>query len=66
MARRNSMNIFVAQDGFVYDYKEPRFATIIDEEGEHQEEEHLYAKRLFLGAFDDITNYKLVKDPKGE
>ena len=66
MARRNTMQAFIAQDGYVYDYAVPRMAKIIDQEGnEHEEEEHLYAKRLFLGTFDDIKNYKLVKDPKG-
>ena len=67
MARRNSMTVFEATKGYVYDYKEPRIATIIGPDGEeHKEVEHLYSKRLFLGAFDDIKNYILVKDPKGE
>lgn len=65
MAKRNSMNIFNAPEGFVYDYAEPVIVTITDKDGiSHEEEEHLYAKQLYLGSFDYIEHYKLVKDPK--
>lgn len=53
---------YEAPKGYVYDYKEPRY-IIIDGE---QIEEHLYAKYLVISKRDDIKNYKLVKDSKGE
>lgn len=43
-----------ADEGFVFDWKDPRF--IENEEGE-QIQEHLYAKTLFIGANDNIENY---------
>lgn len=65
MAKRTIVNIFNAPQGFVYDYKEPRYINVKDKEGNiTQEEEHLYASQLYLGSFDYIDNYKLVKDPK--
>lgn len=67
MAKRNITSIFTAPEGYVYDYSEPKMATFKDKDGnEYQEEEHLYAKQLYLGSFDFIEHYKLVKDPKGE
>lgn len=59
------MTAYVAPDGYVYDYLEPHIAIIIDTNGEKIEtEEHLYAKYLYLGKFDDINSYKVVKDPR--
>lgn len=59
--------MYKAPDGYVYDYAEPRYATIINENGETTtEQEHLYVKYLSLSASDNIDKYILVKDPKGE
>ena len=49
-----------ADDGMVFDWKEPRF--IEDENGE-QVQEHLYAKTLFIGGNDTIENYIEVVKP---
>ena len=50
-----------ADEGFVFDWKEPRFHE--DENGE-QVQEHLYAKTLFIGAHDNIENYIEVEEVK--
>ena len=44
-----------ADEGMVFDWKEPRF--IEDEDGKPIEQEHLYAKTLFIGEHDSIDNY---------
>jgi len=52
-----------ADEGFVFDWKEPRFITQLDEEGKEIEvQEHLYAKTLFIGGNDNIENYIEVKE----
>lgn len=43
-----------ADEGCVFDWKEPRF--IEDEEG-NQIQEHLYSNTLFIGGNDNILNY---------
>lgn len=43
-----------ADEGKVFDWKEPRF--IENEEGE-KVQEHLYATTLFIGGNDSIDNY---------
>lgn len=47
-----------ADEGKVFDWKEPRF---IEEENENGEviktQEHLYATTLFIGGNDSIDNY---------
>lgn len=43
-----------ADEGKVFDWKEPRF--IEDEDG-NETQEHLYAKTLFIGEHDNIENY---------
>lgn len=48
-----------ADEGYVFDWKEPRF--IEDENGE-QIQEHLYAKTLFIGGNDNIDNYVEVEE----
>ena len=53
---------YEAPEGYVYDYKEPRYITL---DGE-QIEDHLYCKYLILNRRDSIDNYKLVIEPKGE
>lgn len=48
-----------ADEGKVFDWKEPRFIETKNEEtGEIEEiQEHLYARTLFIGANDSIDNY---------
>ena len=45
---------YEADEGFVFDWKEPRF--IEDKEG-NKIQEHLYAKTIFIGLHDSIDNY---------
>lgn len=52
-----------ADEGMVFDWKEPRFHE--DENGE-QIQEHLYAKTLFIGSFDNIDNYVEIEMPAEE
>ena len=55
-----------ADDGYVFDWKEPRFVEQ-EVEGELvQVQEHLYAKTLFIGGNDDILNYEEVPVPTEE
>ena len=49
-----SLTRYDADDGKVFDWKEPRFNE--DENG-NQMQEHLNVKTLFLGHTDSITNY---------
>ena len=49
-----SLTRYDADEGKVFDWKEPRFTE--DEDG-NQVQEHLNAKTLFLGHTDSITNY---------
>ena len=57
-----------ADDGKVFDWAEPRYQEVpIDEEhpelGTKQgEQEHLYAKTLFIGGNDTIDNYIEVNE----
>lgn len=50
-----------ADEGKVFDWAEPRFQE--NEKGE-QVQEHLYAKTLFIGGTDSISNYIEVDEPK--
>lgn len=43
-----------ADEGKVFDWKEPRF--IEDADG-NETQEHLYVKTLYIGGNDNITNY---------
>lgn len=53
-----------ADDGFVFDWAEPRFIIQLDENGKEVEvQEHLYVKTLFIGANDNISNYIEIKAP---
>lgn len=53
-----------ADDNKVFEWKEPRFITSFDEEGnEIQVQEHLYAKTLFIGGNDSIENYIEIDAP---
>ena len=56
-----------ADENKVFDWKEPRFITSLDEEGNEVEiQEHLYAKTLFIGANDSIDNYVEIDAPVEE
>lgn len=58
------MKHYRAPDGYLFDYKDPHYVTIIDTDGSIiHDEEHLYAKELSLGMFDSIDLYRLVEDP---
>ena len=48
-----------ADEGYVFDWKEPRYIDVFDNDGNviDQIEEHLYVKTLFIGANDSIDNY---------
>ena len=48
-----------ADEGKVFDWKEPRFNEETNEAGEviNKIQEHLYAKTLFIGGNDSIDNY---------
>ena len=50
---------YEADEGKVFDWKEPRYTTIFDDEGNavEQIQEHLNAKVLFIGINDNIDNY---------
>lgn len=50
---------YTADDGKVFDWKEPRFVEI---DGK-QVQEHLYAEILFIGTTDSINNYVEVVKP---
>lgn len=52
-----------ADDGKVFDWKEPRFN---EEEDGMQVQTHLYAKTLFIGNNDSIDNYIEVNEPESE
>ena len=52
-----------ADEGKVFDWKEPRF--IENEEGE-EIQEHLYVKTLFIGGNDSIDNYIEVDEVNEE
>lgn len=43
----------------VFDWRKPRYRDVLDENGNviGQEQEHLYAKTLFIGGNDTIDNY---------
>ena len=51
--------------GFVFDWAEPRYQDVIDEDGKptgEQVQEHLYVKTLFIGGNDTIDNYIEVEE----
>lgn len=53
-----------ADESKVFDWKEPRFKEVVDENGKviDLEIEHLYAKTLFIGSTDSIDNYIEVNE----
>lgn len=52
-----------ADEGKVFDWVEPHFVE--DEEG-NEVQEHLYAKTLFIGGNDSISNYIEIDAPVEE
>jgi hypothetical protein len=50
-----------ADEGMVFDWIEPRYNE--DENG-NKIQEHLYAKTLFIGSNDTISNYMEIKAPE--
>lgn len=58
-AQNYSLIRYDADDGKVFDWKEPRYSE--DENG-NQVQDHLYVKTLFIGHTDSITNYIEVDD----
>lgn len=48
-----------ADEGFVFDWAEPRYIEMLDEETNEvkQVQEHLYVSTLFIGINDSIDNY---------
>ena len=48
------VNKYVANNGFLFDWKEPRFNG--------DEQEHLYVSVIFLGPNDSIDNYIQVEE----
>lgn len=50
-----------ADEGKVFDWAEARF---VEDENGQQVQEHLYAKTLFIGLNDKITNYIEVDEVK--
>ena len=57
-----------ADDGKVFDWKEERWYDVFDENMHviGREQEHLYAKTLFIGGNDSIDNYIEVDAPQEE
>ena len=55
-----------ADDGKVFDWVEPRYQDVLDENGNvtGNFREHLYAKTLFIGGNDSIDNYIEVDAPE--
>lgn len=51
-----------AEDGKVFDWADLSEHISIDEEG-NQVQEHLYAKTIFLGLNDNVSNYVEVDIP---
>lgn len=48
-----------AEEGSVFDWKEPRYIEVTDEEGNviNKVREHLNVTTLFIGGNDNIANY---------
>ena len=63
-----SLTRYDADDGKVFDWKEPRYQEVFIDENNPElgtkqgEQEHLYAKTLFIGGNDTIDNYIEVEE----
>ena len=53
-AQNFKLTRYDADEGMVFDWKEPRF---FENENGEQIQEHLYAKTIFIGGNDNIENY---------
>jgi hypothetical protein len=53
-----------ADEGKVFDWAEPRFIEVFADGKSEEIQEHLYAKTLFIGGNDTISNYIEVDEPK--
>ena len=64
-AQNFNLTRYDADEGMVFDWKEPRWNEEIDEHGNitHRTQEHLYVKTLFIGGNDSIDNYIEVEKP---
>ena len=54
-----------ADDGMVFDWAEPRYQDVFDEDGKptgQKIQEHLYVKTLFIGGNDTIDNHIEVEE----
>ena len=58
-AQNFKLVIYDADEGMVFDWKEPRF---VENENGEEIQEHLYVKTLFIGSNDDINNYIEVSE----
>ena len=63
ISQNYSLIRFDADEGKVFDWKEPRYEEILIDENNPElgtkqgEQQHLYVKTLFIGHLDSITNY---------
>ena len=46
-----------ADEGMLFDWKEPRYTEIFVDGKSEEVQEHLYVKTLFIGPTDSIENY---------
>ena len=70
-AKSFSLVRYDSDRGLVFDWAEPRYIEVPNdkdnpEAGTHQEQEHLYAKTIFVGGNDSIDNYIEVPEPAGQ
>ena len=63
-AQRFNLVRYDADEGMLFDWKEPRYIDEVNEKGEvvGQIQEHLFVKTLFIGGNDSIDNYIEVKE----
>jgi hypothetical protein len=61
-AQNFSLIRYDADEGMVFDWAEPRY---VEQDGA-QVQEHLYAKTLFIGSLDHISNYIEIPEPEQE
>lgn len=60
-----SLTRYDSSPNCVFDWAEPRYQDVIDEDGKptgEQVQEHLYVKTLFIGGNDTIDNYIEVEE----
>ena len=59
-----SLTRYDSSPNCVFDWKEPRYEDVFDENGNitGQKQAHLYVKTLFIGGTDTIENYIEVEE----